>query len=196
MKKIRYYLMPKLLLLIVIFSGACAKSKEEQPFPYATIEINGKTWLAENLREEIPCMIEFPNAADSASYGCLYTYECAQLAAAALGDGWRIPTAQEWHDLAAYYGGIFYYPEMQQFGNSGTAYKNLLDGGNSGFNARLGGYLTNGKFQFVGELGCYLTSTNAEGNDLFYILFHRGFTALLRNRADKNVAMSVRLIKD
>jgi uncharacterized protein (TIGR02145 family) len=52
-----------------------------------------------------------------------------------LGDGWRLPTNDEWQRMAKSYGGI-----REDSDDSGKAeYEALLAAGGSGFNALLGG---------------------------------------------------------
>ena len=68
-------------------------------------------------------------------YGRLYTWESAVRGCQSLGDGWRLPTDDEWRQMAKHYGGV-----SEDSDDSGkAAYKALLAGGRSGFNALLGG---------------------------------------------------------
>ena len=69
---------------------------------YATIEINGKTWLAENLRYlgGKGCWI---NGTNKDVFGYLYTLESAKEACS---PGWHIPTYFEWMELVAYIDGF------------------------------------------------------------------------------------------
>ena len=59
--------------------------------------------------------------------------------------GWRIPTIDDWKKLITFYGG------------TSEAYKKLIFGGNSGFNAKLNGYYDH-KICKQGKYGYFLTS--------------------------------------
>src|SRR5215472_18750711 len=64
-----------------------------------------------------------------------YTWESARRGCQSLGDGWGLPTNDEWREMAKHYGGI-----RDDSDDSGkAAYKALLIGGGSGFDALLGG---------------------------------------------------------
>ena len=66
-------------------------------------------------------------------YGRLYTWTSAQAACRALGNGWRLPTNEDWRQLANQYGGL-----RQESADLGkAAYTALLTGGTSGFDAVL-----------------------------------------------------------
>lgn len=71
---------------------------------YRTVRINGKVWLAQNLRfkdglsEKESCSPE-NNAEYDKTFGRLYTWSAAQKACPA---GWHLPTVQEWNELHEY----------------------------------------------------------------------------------------------
>ena len=96
---------------------------------YKTLELNGKIWLAENMNYQIWgkswCYGNDP--ANCRAYGQLYTWEGAKMACKALGSGWRLPTDAEWNALREMYGG------------KKKAFRALIEGGSSGFNAKRGG---------------------------------------------------------
>ena len=85
------------------------------------------------------------------SYGRLYTFEGAQTACAQLGDCWRVPTEAEWTAL------------LESYPDAEAAYAALIEGGSSGFEARLGGFRHfNGGFFELGVFGMYWSSTEME----------------------------------
>ena len=97
---------------------------------------DGKEWTTANLNVATSSSYCYDDAEPNCRrYGRLYTWESAQRGCQSLGDGWRLPTDDEWRQLATHYGGL---------GNDSpdkgrAAYTALLSGGTSGFNAVLGG---------------------------------------------------------
>lgn len=97
---------------------------------------DGKEWTTENLNVGTTDSYCYGDTElNCRQYGRLYTWESAQRGCQSLGDGWRLPTNDDWRQMAKHYGGIR--DESADTGKS--AYKALLMGGSSGFNARLGG---------------------------------------------------------
>ena len=66
---------------------------------YKIEEIVGLTWMAENLKFEAPGSWPYDNDPEEVEllYGRLYTWESAL---AACPEGWRLPTDEDWKDLA------------------------------------------------------------------------------------------------
>ena len=97
---------------------------------------DGKEWTTANLNVNTSSSYCYEDAEPNCRrYGRLYTWESAQRGCRSLGDGWRLPTDDEWRQMAKHYGGL---------GNDSpdkgkAAYTALLSGGTSGFNAVLGG---------------------------------------------------------
>ena len=97
---------------------------------------DGKQWTTENLAVETAGSSCYGDeAANCRQYGRLYTWESAQGVCRSLGDGWRLPTNDEWRALVMHFGGLR--EETADLGKA--AYKALYLGGASGFNAVLGG---------------------------------------------------------
>ena len=89
--------------------------------------------MAENLNYKIANSWCYDNKKRNCSkYGRLYTWEAAKEACPS---GWRLPTDEEWKEMAEYYGGCNNYGE----GDGSAAYAALIEGGSSGFAALLGG---------------------------------------------------------
>lgn len=113
---------------------------------YRTIEINGLTWLAENLSYDIGegCSSYKNKPSHEKEYGRLYTWHAAKDACP---KGWRLPTLKEWDQLCEF------------FGKTQEAFQALIKGGYSGFNALLGGKGSeNGRYIELGDKGYYWTS--------------------------------------
>src|SRR5262245_50139708 len=97
---------------------------------------DGKEWTTANLNLNMSLSYCY-NAAEPncRRYGRLYTWESAQRGCRSLGDGWRLPTDDEWRQMAKHYAGVG--NDSPEKGKA--AYTALLSGGTSGFNAVLGG---------------------------------------------------------
>lgn len=67
---------------------------------YATVTIDGQTWLNENLAAETGRSFCAGNdTRNCARYGRLYTHTEAKKLCAQLGEGWRLPTLADWEHL-------------------------------------------------------------------------------------------------
>jgi len=85
-------------------------------------------------------------------YGRLYTWEGAIQACREV--GWRLPTKEEWKSL------------ILSYGNEFNAFKDLVKGGESGFDAILGGhYYPDGTFEDLEMIGSYWSSSESDIND-------------------------------
>src|SRR5215208_348674 len=68
---------------------------------------DGKQWLTKNLDVSVAGSYCYDDAEPNCRrYGRLYTWNAAQQACRSLGDGWRLPTDDEWRQLAEHYGGV------------------------------------------------------------------------------------------
>ena len=166
---------------------------------------DGKVWLTQNLDCELPNSYCYENNPENCkNYGRLYTFEAAKEGCAQLGEGWRLPTIEEWETLANQYGGLST-DENKQAGNA--AYQALIAGGAAGFNALPGGAWLDRhdgqerKFLRLDMHGMYWSST--EGSDIsgiqdpaFYTHFIKDSSKAYRFSEEKKQAYSVRCIKD
>ena len=112
---------------------------------YKTIEIGGHTWMAENLNYDIGEGTSFykNQPSNREEYGLLYTHEAAEKACP---EGWTLPYVEDWNTLKALFPGV--------------AYRNLMEGGKSGFDAKLGGQINmNAKSVYLGRFGYYWSNT-------------------------------------
>src|SRR5262249_8129371 len=125
---------------LVAAAGLTQRSAKDQN-PSGTIVLSkrmadGKEWTTSNLDVSTSSSYCYDDAESNCRrYGRLYAWESAQRGCRSLGDGWRLPTDDEWRQLAKLYDGVGNdSPE-----NGKAAYTALLSGGTSGFNAVLGG---------------------------------------------------------
>ena len=116
---------------------------------------DGKEWTTANLNVNTSSSYCYDDAEPNCRrYGRLYTWESAQRGCQSLGDGWRLPTDDEWRQLAKHYGGVG--NESPDKGKA--AYTALLSGGTSGFNAVLGGNRSiDGQYDRLEAHGIYWT---------------------------------------
>jgi uncharacterized protein (TIGR02145 family) len=150
------------LLLFSCSSGSSTDSSNETGTftdprdgkTYKTVKIGSQVWMAENLNfyTNANSFCYDDDSSNCAKYGRLYTYEIAQEVCPT---GWHLPSKAEFEILLQNYGGA---------GNS--AYIALKEGGNSGFDAPLGGWLDSidRKFSSQGDFATFWSSSPASSN--------------------------------
>ena len=149
---------------------------------------DGKEWSTRNLDSNVVPSYCYEDAeANCRWYGRLYTWESARRVCQALGEGWRLPTDDEWRRLAGKYGGV----------DSKAAYEALLLGGGSGFDAVLGGGRgEDGQYARLEAHGFYWTGSEAETGAACFYNFGKGGLALHRQSSgEKGRAFSVRCVR-
>ncbi len=156
---------------------------------------DGKLWLTDNLNLDIPGAYCYDDDKQNCKrYGRLYTWEAARQACGMLGRDWRLPSNEEWQQMARHYGGIR--EDSNDDGNA--AYQALLLGGKSGFNALLGeGRGPNGSYERVDRHGFYWTATENDQHTAWFYNFGRGSAMLNRHEdGEKSEAFCVRCVRD
>jgi uncharacterized protein (TIGR02145 family) len=151
---------------------------------------DGKIWTTENLRLALPGSYCHGDAASEClRLGRLYTWASAAQACTGLGPSWRLPTDDEWRQLAQAYGGLLGDSEGR------AASTDLLTGRRSGFNALLGGNReAGGNYARLNEHGFYWTATESDNEHAWFYNFGR--LGLNRHRGgNKSMAVSVRCIE-
>ncbi|MGH9201037.1 MAG: FISUMP domain-containing protein [Vicinamibacterales bacterium] len=156
---------------------------------------DGKQWTATNLNVNTDGSYCYGDAEPNCRrYGRLYTWESAHRGCQSLGDGWRLPTNDEWRQLADRYGGV-----RDDSDDSGrAAYAALVIGGDSGFNALLGGGRSaeDGQYARQEAHGFYWTASENEPVSAWFYNFGRGGLSLNRHPdGNKQMALSVRCIR-
>jgi uncharacterized protein (TIGR02145 family) len=156
---------------------------------------DGKQWTTRNLNvDTVPSQCYENAEVNCRQYGRLYTWESAQQGCQSLGDGWRLPTNDEWRQMAAQYGGLLEESNIK----AKATYDALMIGGSSGFNAVLGGSrMPAGQYERLAAHGFYWTaSENGPGTAWFYN-FGKGGQALNRHSGgQKQMAVSVRCVRE
>lgn len=185
---------------IAFGGGACstdrrAKRQNESVVISASRRMSdGKEWTTNNLSINTDGSFCYADSEiNCRRYGRLYTWGAAQQGCASLGDGWRLPTDDEWRGLAVRYGGV-----REDSHDSGkAAYDALSSGGSSGFNALLGGNRDNGQFARLEAHGFYWTSSETDRASAWFYNFGLGALSLNRHsEGNKEMAVSVRCITD
>lgn len=156
---------------------------------------DGKRWTTDNLNVKTEPSYCYDDAeVNCRRYGRLYTWESARQACESLGAGWRLPTNDEWRQLAEHYGGLL--EESQERGKS--TFKALIMGGSSGFNAVLGGGRDlDGRYARLNAHGFYWTASESGATTAWLYNFGKGMQALNRHRdGEKQRAFSVRCVSE
>ena len=147
---------------------------------YKTIELLGQTWLAENLNYDVGkgCWYYDNDPENGEEYGRLYTKIAARKACP---PGWRLPNDKETGALI----------------NLKASYKSLIEGGESGFNAKLGGQRNaDGSFLYRGVYG-HFWSAEQRSFDSTYFYFYGNAKRLYQGSSQsQEQGFSVRCIKE
>jgi len=150
-------------------------------------------WMTVNLQVNMPCSYCYENVKENCEhYGRLYTWESAQKGCLLLGEGWRLPTNNEWQQLVRYYAVAADTVEYRK-----SAYKALLYGGSAEFNALLGGgRAPDSQYARLDAHGFYWTATQSDTSTAWFYNFGKGSQALYQQDAgEKTRAFSVRCMK-
>lgn len=155
----------------------------------------GKQWTTQNLNVKTALSYCYQDKdAKCLQYGRLYTWDAARRACESLGAGWRLPTNEEWRQMAEQYGGLL---EESDAGGKAT-FQALIVGGSAGFNAVLGGGRSvDGEFARLDAHGFYWTASESNAATAWFYNFGKGMSALNRHSdGEKQRAFSVRCIKE
>ncbi len=164
---------------------------------YRTVTINGQTWMAHNLNFALPADAWWyrNQEKNGEKYGRLYTWESARQACP---PGWRLPTDLEWRELIQHFGGRLEKSSLSVTADPRQAYKALILGGDSGFDAQLGGWCipAKGGFSNLGADGCYFSATEASSREAWCYTFSGLAAHLRRSKFVKDYGLSVRCVTD
>jgi uncharacterized protein (TIGR02145 family) len=171
-----------------------------QPLSSGTIHsskrmADGKQWTTQNLNVNTAQSYCYADAESNCrQYGRLYTWEAARRGCQLLGDGWRLPTDEEWRQMAKHYGALL----EDSADGAKAAYRALVVGGTSGFSAMLGGSrVSDGRYERLDAHGFYWTASNSGSASAPFYNFGKGGQALSRHgQGAKHMAASVRCIKE
>ena len=155
---------------------------------------DGKEWTTANLDVNVSPSYCYDDAEPNCRrYGRMYTWESAQQVCRSLGDNWRLPTDDEWRQLARLYGGV----SSDSADKGKASFTALLSGGSSGFNAVLGGNRSAGQYARLEAHGFYWTaSENDAATAPFYNFGKNGGAFHRQPQGEKQMAISVRCIRE
>lgn len=182
-------------LAAVCFDGSSAEAQEPPAVVYTPKRMpDGKEWTTRNLNVDVDGSFCYQDAEiNCRRYGRLYTWNSAQRGCQSLGGGWRLPTNEEWRQLATHHGGL----REESDDNGKAAYTKLLTGGSSGFNAVLGGSRIDGQYARLEAHGFYWTASESGAASAWFYNFGKGGMSLGRHReGNKEMAVSVRCVRE
>jgi uncharacterized protein (TIGR02145 family) len=175
---------------------ASAENQAAMSATYATRRMqDGRLWMTRNLSVSIDGSYCYGDAeANCRRYGRLYTWESAQHACSSLGEGWRLPTNEDWRQMAKPFGGV----RDDSDDGGKAAYAALLPGGRSGFDAEFGGGRapSGGEYARLEAHGFYWTATESDSSHAWF--YNLGKGALILNRhadGEKERAFAVRCVR-
>ena len=80
--------------------GAVGERQSSSTPPASKRMLDGKQWTTENLNVPVePSSCYGDSEQNCLKYGRLYAWESAKRACDAIGNGWRLPTNEEWRQL-------------------------------------------------------------------------------------------------
>ena len=146
------------------------------------IRIGDQVWMTKNLNLSTPGS-DFYNHDEALEkrYGRLYTWEAAQDACPT---GWHLPSRRDWEELINFLGG------------ENTAGKRLSIGGDTGFNAMLGGFANLSKCVLLDLYGAYWSSDPYNDTQAWYYYLNSKQSILTKTYCSMNYKLSVRCIKN
>lgn len=159
---------------------------------YSTVRIANIWWLAQNLDFYTESSVYYQN--DSLTYshlGRLYSYEDALYSCPT---GWHLASDDEWISLERAMG--LAEGELSQEGWRGTGIATKLKvGGESKFEATVGGYAHDGNFADLG-LGYWWTSSKKESDKMWFRSISDYLDTVERNAYPDDYKFSARCVKD
>lgn len=162
---------------------------------YPVVQLAGRSWLARNLDFKAAASWCYNNdEAQCRDFGRLYSLEAARIACM---PGWELPSEADWLVLAAAFGGHYELAERRNVGDPRASYAALLEGGASGFGARLGGSRileTETSIDLEAD-GMYWSRSSCGAGQTSFMVFNEHNRRLLRDCDTPTFANSVRCIR-
>lgn len=148
---------------------------------YKTVKINNQWWMSENLNYKAYNSWWYENNKNNGDiYGRLYTWEVSLNICPT---GWKLPTYEDYMAVVNLYGG------------EKIAGQDLKKGGYSGFDALNAGCYENGKFDNLGSMGYFWTSSSYYKNGATVVGVRANDNNFWGDIGTKSDGFSVRCIK-
>jgi uncharacterized protein (TIGR02145 family) len=202
------------LVALLVLTGSCSSARKSQGIRTSVIidsdsvltDKQGNSYLLKRMSDNLLWMTNNlklktensfcydNNEINCEQFGRLYTWEAAMEVCTLLGDGWRLPTNAEWQQLAEFYvSGANDSVERRKM-----SYRSLLQGGDVGFNAILGGARRSSlEFARIQAHGFYWTATSVDSTTACFENFAKGSQSLYHQRdGEKSSAFSVRCVRN
>jgi uncharacterized protein (TIGR02145 family) len=164
---------------------------------YQTIEVDGQTWIAENMKFETTgdSWVYENDDPNFEKYGRLYTYESA---IEACPDGWHLPSNNEWESMINFLGGpTVAGGKLKEQGTSHWKDPNSFATNESNFGARPGGLRNiDGSYFNESEKGYFWTSTALNSEEAYFQRLSYDRASVIYTTNSKEMGFSVRCIKD
>jgi uncharacterized protein (TIGR02145 family) len=177
---------------------------------YPVVEIGEQIWMAENLKVtkapdgsdiESYCYDDNPVIEDT--YGRLYTWDVAmngsviEMAQGICPDGWHIPSDEEWKALEMYLGMTQEEADMENTWRGEGVGTSLIEGGSSGYEAKLSGRRSSGGSYMLIGLYEYVWTSTEYGDNAWRRCLNGSDSRVGRwNTFPKTYGFSVRCIKN
>ncbi len=161
---------------------------------YLTVEIEGKTWFAQNLDFEIQGSYYYnDNARNTTFFGRLYTWDAAIKACPT---DWHLSTDGDWMALERALGMPTQLLDESEFRGTDQADK-LMVKGSANFNLTMGGYRNHdGIFEGMDEMASYWTATNMGKFDAWGRGFEKDNSQIAKRTFGKSFGFSLRCVKN
>jgi uncharacterized protein (TIGR02145 family) len=191
-----------LIMGLLVLPGSCTGTRSVEnvgAFEASTSSRqmpDGKWWTTENLNLAVAESYCYAGSElNCRQYGRLYSWESAQRVCRSLGGRWRLPSNDDWRQLARHYGGI----RAESADTGKAAYQALVMGGASGFDALLGGGRApdSDEYARLDAHGFYWTASETGPETAWFYNFGKGQLSLgHHDDGEKQRAFSVRCVSE
>ncbi|MDR1830435.1 MAG: fibrobacter succinogenes major paralogous domain-containing protein [Candidatus Fibromonas sp.] len=163
---------------------------------YKIVEVEGQTWMAENLNYNAPGSLCYGNKLENcAKYGRLYDWATAKEACP---HGWHLPSDADWQKLVDFAGGegnagdrlkakIGWNDHKEQSGNGADNY---------GFSVLPGGNSNRDTFRYAGNSGHWWSATEYNAYRAYRRYMYYNKTEVDHYHSDKMLLFSVRCVQN